>query len=438
MSEPVSTESQTPKSEFLRLEDWWAVWIGALLLLLAAVHVVGAVPKPGDWTSNPLEAFPDMSLVWHAVLFLGLAMVTGVAVAVMGGDLARYVKGFALVFLLTLLAQLIGGQATLDRLGLEYALWALLIGLLISNTVGAPDWLMAGARSELFIKAGLVLLGAEVLANRIAELGARGLVVAWLVTPVAIIFMWFFGTRILRITSKSLVMVIACCTSVCGVSAAIASAAACRAKKEELSLAVGMTMIFTVAMMLGMPVLCKLMGLDEYVGGAWIGGTVDSTGAVVVSGEILGETAGKVAAVVKMIQNTLIGIIAFIIAVYWVTVVERDESGARPSMMTIWHRFPKFVLGFLAASLIFSFILSPLTGADGVKEITGVTKVFRGWFFALAFTSIGLESNFRNFADQLAGGKPIVLYAVGQTFNVVLTLLAAWLAFGGVLFPAPG
>ncbi|MCL4215473.1 MAG: putative sulfate exporter family transporter, partial [Candidatus Hydrogenedentes bacterium] len=295
MSEPVSTESQTPKSEFLRLEDWWAVWIGALLLLLAAVHVVGAVPKPGDWTSNPLEAFPDMSLVWHAVLFLGLAMVTGVAVAVMGGDLARYVKGFALVFLLTLLAQLIGGQATLDRLGLEYALWALLIGLLISNTVGAPDWLMAGARSELFIKAGLVLLGAEVLANRIAELGARGLVVAWLVTPVAIIFMWFFGTRILRITSKSLVMVIACCTSVCGVSAAIASAAACRAKKEELSLAVGMTMIFTVAMMLGMPVLCKLMGLDEYVGGAWIGGTVDSTGAVVVSGEILGETAGKVA-----------------------------------------------------------------------------------------------------------------------------------------------
>ncbi|RMH38368.1 MAG: putative sulfate exporter family transporter, partial [Nitrospirae bacterium] len=355
----------------------------------------------------------------------------------MGLPVVPYLRGFAVVFLLALLAKLTGQHTMLKSLGLGYALWALAFGLLVANTVGTPLWLLSGARSELFIKTGLVLLGAEILFQKIVALGPPGLVVAWMVTPVVVLFMWFLGTRILRLASKSLVMVIACATSVCGVSAAIAAAAACRAKKEELTLAVGMTMIFTVGMMVGMPALCKLMGLDELVGGAWIGGTVDSTGAVVAAGALLGETAEKVAAVVKMIQNVLIGFIAFGIALYWVSVIERDPHAPRPSPMEIWYRFPKFIIGFLGASLLFSLILVPLLGQDTVKEIHHVTKGFRGWWFALAFVSIGLESNFRHLTAQLVGGKPIWLYIIGQTFNVLLTLLAAWLAFGGILFDKP-
>jgi uncharacterized membrane protein YadS len=246
--------------------------------------------------------------------------------------------------------------------------------------------------------------------------------------------MWLVGTRWIKLPSKPLTIIIAASTSVCGVSAAIATAAACRAKKEELTLAVGMTMIFTVGMMIGMPALSALLGLSPSVGGAWLGGTIDATGAVVAAGAFLGEEAEKVAAVIKMIQNVLIGVVAFVVAVYWVTKVDRDPTAPRPSLMEIWYRFPKFIVGFVGASLLFSFALLPAVGEAEVADILSQTKVLRGWFFCLAFVSIGLESNFKNLAGQLVGGKPIVLYIIGQSFNILLTLLMAWLAFGGVLF----
>ncbi|MFQ5930799.1 MAG: YeiH family protein [Nitrospiraceae bacterium] len=424
-------------STLLRAEDWWSVWFGFILILAAVVGLLTGVPRPGRWSMNPLDAFPDVTLLQLGGLALGLGVLTAVGILVMGQPVPAYLQGFLAVFALAALAKVAGQQVTLKGWGLGYALWSLVFGLLIANTIGAPQRLLAGTRSELFIKTGLVLLGAEILAHKILALGGPGLVVAWLVTPVVVLFMWFFGTRILRISSKPLVIVISCATSVCGVSAAIAAAAASRARKEELTVAVGMTMIFTVAMMVGMPALSRALGLDQLVGGAWIGGTVDSTGAVVAAGAIFGETAEKVAAVVKMIQNILIGLIAFIIALYWVSVVERDPHGPRPSPMEIWYRFPKFIVGFLAASLLFSFLLVPALGQEQVSEILKVTKGLRGWWFALAFVAIGLESNFRQLASQLVGGKPIWLYITGQSFNILLTFLAAYLAFGGILFDRP-
>jgi uncharacterized membrane protein YadS len=245
--------------------------------------------------------------------------------------------------------------------------------------------------------------------------------------------MYQFGIRILKMTNRSLVIVIAAATSVCGVSAAIAVAAAARAKKDELTLAVGMSLIFTVLMMVIMPALVRLSGMDLIVGAAWIGGTVDATGAVVAAGAVLGTQAEQIAAVVKMIQNTLIGVVAFLVAVYWVTSVERSEN-RKPEAIEIWRRFPKFIIGFVAASLLFSFVLTPYLGASRVADILDATSDVRGWFFCLAFLSIGLSSSFRDLSKQTSGGKPIQLYLTGQFFNVALTLLAAYLAFGGILF----
>jgi uncharacterized membrane protein YadS len=258
-----------------------------------------------------------------------------------------------------------------------------------------------------------------------------------------IIFMWHFGNRVLKMVSQPLVIIIAAATSVCGVSAAIAVAAACRAKKEELTLAVGMTLIFTVLMMIFMPIFIAGAGMSEVLGGAWMGGTIDSTGAVVAAGAFLGPDAETVAAVVKMIQNILIGVVGFFVALFWVTSVERDLHGSTPNAAQIWVRFPKFIVGFVAGSLLFSFVLAPLFGTlfDGEgmtlvesSVIRAVTNPLRGWFFCLAFVSIGLESNFKELAQQMEGGKPMALYAVGQSFNLILTLLVAWLAFM-VLFP---
>jgi uncharacterized membrane protein YadS len=229
-------------------------------------------------------------------------------------------------------------------------------------------------------------------------------------------------------------MVIAADMSVCGVSAAIASAAACKAKKEELTLAIGMSLSFTVLMMIVMPIAIKAIGLNEVVAGAWMGGTIDSTGAVAVAGATLGDKALEVAATVKMIQNILIGVSAFGIATYWVTRVEKDPNGKRPGISEIWKRFPRFVLGFIAASILFSVIHAFMDGGPEMVTamIKGSTKTFRGWFFCLAFVNIGLETRFKDLFPYFKGGKPLVLYVCGQTLNIILTLIMAYIMFGVV------
>ena len=427
-----------PRHPLLVLEDWWAIWLAALLLASVLLELVTAVPAVGRWSSSPLEAFGEGRGWGLAGLGLALTVLTTLAVQIMGGQAGRQAVGFLGVFTLAVIAYTCAQQTGVRAAGLGYAFWALVIGLVIANTVGTPAWIKPALRSELYIKTGLVVLGAEILFGNILSLGLPGLFVAWVVTPTVIIFMYQFGTRVLQIRSRALVIVIAAATSVCGVSAAIAAASAARAKKEELTLAVGMSLIFTVVMMVVMPLGIRATGMNPVVGAAWIGGTVDATGAVVAAGAVLGEQAEQIAAVVKMVQNTLIGVVAFLIAVFWVTQVESGDRSTTPNAMEIWHRFPKFILGFVAASLVFSFVLTPTLGSTRIEGAIDLSSDFRGWLFCLAFVSIGLESRFRELAQHATGGRPVQLYLVGQTFNVVLTLLAAYLAFGGILFaPIP-
>ena len=247
-----------------------------------------------------------------------------------GKSAFEFLRAFSVVFWLATLAYVLAGQSVIKAYNLEYALWALLVGLIISNTVGTPAYLKPATLTEFYIKTGLVLLGAEVLMSRLLALGLPGIFVAWVVTPIVLISTYIFGQKVLKMESRSLNMVISADMSVCGVSAAIATAAACKAKKEELSLAIGMSLSFTVIMMVVMPAMIRAVGMDEILGGAWLGGTIDSTGAVAAAGAMLGDRALEVAATVKMIQNILIGVTAFCVAIYWVTFVERDPSG-RPA-----------------------------------------------------------------------------------------------------------
>jgi uncharacterized integral membrane protein (TIGR00698 family) len=433
-------------SSLWKNEDWWAVWLGFIIILVALAKIVPSVPKIGKWTDDPISAFMIVEdgivsgniYVPLLALMVCLGVLTAIGIGFMRVEnIGRYLAGFAGVFILASVSYWIANQTNIKYWGLSYALWALLVGLLISNTIGTPKWLKAGARTEFFIKTGLVLLGCEILFKKIMALGPPGLMVAWIVTPTVIVFMFLFGTRFLKMVNKPLVIIIAAATSVCGVSAAIAASAASRAKKEDLTLAVGMTLIFTVLMMFFMPLVIQFIGMNNILGAAWMGGTIDSTGAVVAAGSMLGADAEKVAAVVKMIQNVLIGVAAFVIALYWVTCVECEE-GQKPNAAEIWYRFPKFVIGFIAASVLFSFVVMPVSGGDfrvvEASYIKPITKALRGWFFCLAFVAIGLESNFKDLTSRMEGGKPLILYVVGQSFNLVLTLLIAYLAFM-VFFP---
>ncbi|MHC4777662.1 MAG: YeiH family protein, partial [Planctomycetota bacterium] len=331
-------------------------------------------------------------------LMAAMAVFFGIGTWVMGRSMVKFAVGFSVVFLVAILAYTASSQATMKELGIGYAAWAILFGLIISNTIGTPRWVKPAVQTEFFIKTGLVLLGAEILFGKILQIGLPGIFVAWVVTPIVLTTTYLFGQKILKIPSKTLNITISSDMSVCGVSAAIATAAACRAKKEELTLAVGLSLVFTSVMMVLMPAFIKAVGIPEVLGGAWMGGTIDATGAVAAAGAFLGDKALNVAATIKMIQNVLIGVIAFCVALYWCARVDCVE-GQRVSAMEIWHRFPKFVLGFIAASVIFSLLAASMSFGESYAlvdhgVIRGMSKIFRGWFFCLAFVSIGLATNF--------------------------------------------
>jgi uncharacterized membrane protein YadS len=367
---------------------------------------------------------------------IGLLIITGlfftIGILFMKIDTTRFWKGFWFLFFIAVLAMIIGNQETMRKYGFGDVLWAIVLGMLISNTVGTPAFIKEALQTEYFIKTGLVLLGAEILFGKIVAIGVPGIFVAWVVTPIVLIATYAFGQLILKMESKTLNITVSADMSVCGVSAAIATASACRAKKEELTIAVGMSMLFTAVMMIALPTFIVSIGMHPVLGGAWIGGTIDSTGAVVAAGAFLGETGMFVAATIKMIQNIMIGVIAFGVAVYWCARVE-CAPGQMVSKMEIWYRFPKFVLGFIGASVIISILYSAMGSAGEVMIehgfIRGLTRDARDWFFALAFASIGLSSNFRELAHHFKGGKPFILYVCGQSLNLLLTLIMAYIMF---------
>lgn len=383
---------------------------------------------------------PYNKLGYLILLGISFAIFFGIGLGVMGKSVPQFLKAFAFVFAIALLAWIASNQTTMKHYGVGYAFWAILFGMLISNTVGTPKWAVPAVQTEYYIKTGLVLLGAKILFEKIITIGTAGIFVAWVVTPTVWLTTYWFGQKILKMPSKRLNATICSDMSVCGVSAAIATASACRAKKEELTLAVGLSLVFTSIMMIVMPAVIKgFFPVDKQLilGGAWMGGTIDATGAVAAAGAFLGEKALYVAATIKMIQNVLIGVIAFFVALYFTTKVEAQETGHKVGLVEIWYRFPKFVIGFIAASIIFSIIYTSFNAqTSGLGRamvdkgaIKGMSDLFRGWFFSLSFVSIGLATNFRELKEHFKGGKPFILYICGQSLNLILTLLMAYVMF---------
>jgi len=439
---------KTSLSKLWKTEDWLAVWIGFIIISAGVLSVLtGAfdfsAAKFSTWhlwedVAEKKELLSQLNASFLVKLlrtFVVLGVLFTAGVKLQGGRIKEYLPAFTVLFVLAVIVRLVSAEFTLNRY-LEWAFWALIIGLLISNTVGVPAWLRPAIRTEFYIKTGLVVMGFSVLFSNIARFGLYGLGIAWGVTPIVIIFMWWFGTKVLKIDNKPLVITVAAATSVCGTSAAIATGAAAGAKKNDLGIAISISIIFTILMMVFEPIIIKAVGMSNLMGGALIGGTVDSTGAVVLAGNALGPEGEQAAVLVKSIQNILIGFIAFFVALFFTTKVD-NSSGQKVGAGEIWTRFPKFIIGFFVASLVASFIIQPLAGGSEVKAINTVLDQYKNWAFVLAFTSIGLDTNFREIAKQLHGGKVVWLYIVGQIFNIVLTFLAVWLLLSGVIFEIP-
>ncbi|MGB3066342.1 YeiH family protein [Sphingobacterium thalpophilum] len=411
---------------FAFTEDWVVVILGLATIFLALSGVVAPVPSFSWGDSAELVSTiadsVNMAKLGQQFIFVFATAVLGAWL--LGKSVRSLLVVFPVVFVLTVLALILAGNATVKEYNLEAVIFSLAVGLLISNCFKLPDWFKEALSTELYVKIGLILLGTTVIFGDILKAGSLGLIQALAV----VLSVWYFAFWICKKLKidKEMSLMLSSAVSICGVSAAIATSGAIKGDSKKLSYVISLVLITAIPMMIFMPYMAEWMGLSQEVTGAWLGGSIDTTGAVVASGSLVGEEALKISTIVKFSQNVLLGLAAFAISIYWTYAKSVDEETKRdkPTLKIIWERFPKFVLGFVFASLLFSFVISP----EKVDAVKGSLKNLQGLWFTLAFTSIGLETNFKDLFVQ-DNKKPLYAFLIAQTFNVAITLLIALLLF---------
>lgn len=366
-----------------------------------AAHDAAAAPEASDT--------PRPALGW-AVAGVAVVVVLGAATRFLEAQVPQWASGtpFAKV-----------------AKSIEFPVYAIVLGLLgnlVLTRLAVRDALARGFRTEFFIKTGLVLLGASVNLKILVTAAGPAIIQALLLISIVFGFTWWLGGR-LGLEDK-LRALLASAVSICGVSAAIAAAGAVQAKREQLAYAASLVIVFALPSIFLLPWLADVLGLSPAVAGAWIGGNIDTTAAVAAAGALAGEDALQIATIVKTTQNALIGIVAIALTAYFALKVERrDAAEARPTLGQFWQRFPKFVLGFIAASVIGTLYLQ--WGGD--KAAITTVNDLRTWFLIFAFVSIGLEFSLRGLRD--AGWRPVAVFASATVVNVVVALGLAAVLF---------
>jgi uncharacterized integral membrane protein (TIGR00698 family) len=408
-------------------EDWAVVLLGFLIIVTSLSGLILPVPafgwKTGEELITKVCSTANLGIiVWQFVFVLIIAVLGAVLTK---KPLKSFLVVFPIVYVLTIIALVIAGNSKMKAINLEAVIFSLSIGLLIGNLFKLPGWFRSALSTELLVKIGLVLLGASVIFSDILKAGSLGLIQALVV----VLSVWYFAFWVCRKmkVDDELKMMISSAVSICGVSAAIATAGAIKGDPKKLSYVISMVLITAIPMMIFMPYVAQYFHFSQAVTGAWLGGSIDTTGAVVASGTLVGETALKISTIVKFSQNVLLGLAAFAISVYWAYTkhAAAKDKNTKPTLKVIWDRFPKFVLGFIGASILFSFFISPETNA-GVKDSL---KNLQGLWFALAFTSIGLETNFADLFKHNSR-RPLYAFLIAQLFNIFVTLVVAYFLFG--------
>ncbi|GGE70610.1 putative integral membrane protein (TIGR00698 family) [Pedobacter psychrotolerans] len=360
------------KKTFLQslTEDWWAVILGSVIIatVLFLTHNGTSIALPAyKWSGsedllNKILSPGNLLLILETgIVFLALA---SIAIALSGGNVGRFAAGFILIYILANVAFIIGGNKSVSYYGLEYVVFALLIGILMGNLIKLPFWLKEAVRSEFYIKTGLVILGTTILSADLIKAGLPGIIQAVIVVSAV----WFFSlwlSRKLKVDDE-FGIILASAVSICGVSAAIVAAGAINGDKKKLSYVTTLVLIMAIPMMIILPWAVRYFQIPEVIGGAWLGGTLDTTATVTAAGDLVGPIAVKAGVIAKFSQNVFIGVAAFFIAIWWAYRKPADQESAlpvvkakSPGLKIVWERFPKFVLGFVGASLVFSFLLPP-------------------------------------------------------------------------------
>jgi uncharacterized integral membrane protein (TIGR00698 family) len=432
---------RSPWDELFRKEDWWAIWIGIGLIAVAvALFASGSSIKwiaiaPQKWSHlSDISGQLKQHALQYAALFVLWAVAFGIGAAALGIKISRFLPAFLVLYLAAGSIYFLGAWDQAAHYNLEPPLVALGLGLLISNALGVPRWLDPGLRVEFYIKTGIVLLGASLPLTLIAWAGPVAIVQAAIVSIVTFGVIYFVAVRLGL--DRRLAATLGTGGAVCGVSGAIAVGGAVGAKKEEVSVAISLVVVWAVVMIFALPLIARSLGLTTGVAGAWIGTSEFADAAGLAAAQTYGGYAGNVPGIagnpdaavaaftlMKVIgRDVWIGVWAFVLSLIATTRWEKTGVQSRSRAVEIWSRFPKFVLGFLIASAIVTLVARGFDYATYKKEVlpalVGPLQAFRTWAFTFAFLSIGLTTRIREFAS--IGARPFYAFSIGVLVNVVL------------------
>ncbi len=293
---------------------------------------------------------------------------------------------------------------------IEYVLWAILIGLAISNTLNIPKLFQAGiATYEFWLKLGIVLLGARFVLADILKLGGISLALVIVEITLSLTLMTFLG-KLFGLKPK-LTSLLAIGSSICGVSAIIAAKGAIDADDEDSSFAIAAILALGALALFTFPTIAHGLHMNDVSYGLWAGLGVDNTAEATAAGALYSDAAGKVAVLAKTARNAMIGFVVLAYAIYWAG--KGQAETVRNKAAFLWKKFPKFILGFLLVSLLVGF---HFFDKSQVESLGNLSK----WAFLLTFAGVGLRTDFRQMSKQ--GLRPFIVGAVGEILIACLTL----------------
>ncbi len=429
------------KSPFLVTEDWWAVYLGLGIVVVALLfYLLGGTLKPLAVSPPKWQSFDTViqhfrtQTPWYLLQLILWAVVFTVSTSIMGLKASQYLPGFIIIFIASALILVLGQWQVAHDHNLEPPILALIIGLIIGNLFKMPQWFETSLRTEYYIKTGIVLLGATLPFTLIIYAGPIAFLQATIVSLVTFLTIFLVGTKLFGL-EKPFASVLGAGGAVCGVSGSIAVGAATRAKKEHISIGICVVALWALVMIFFLTFFVKATGMHEGIAGAWIGTSefADAAGFAAAA-SVGGDKAIHAYTLMKVIGRDIwIGIWAFVLSLISVIYWEKKSAASadRVQAKVIWGRFPKFVVGFFLASVVMS-ITASIAGQDvfdaSLKPLViGPVKTLRTWTFIFTFLSIGLTTRFREIFQF--GWKPLIVFTIGVAINVPLGYFLSTVVF---------
>lgn len=426
-------------------EDSWAIIIGlGIIVTLIAAYFLGVISwfnvltvKFSAWgMGNIYKAFSGVNASIEHILslyvfFLGLFII---AARYLGLDRKNFLIGFTCIYFVSVFINMIAANKFMRDMQMESAFVALVAGLLWSNLFQLPEWLHTALRTEFYVKTGIVLMGATLPLTVIFTAGPIAILQAMIVAVITFFAIYFAATKLFGLDPR-FGATLGAGGSICGVSAAIAIGSSCRAKQEHVSISIALVIVWAVAMIFLLPFASRMLHLTPGVAGAWIGTSEFADAAGFAAAASVGEEAAiRAFTLMKVVgRDIFVGIWALLAAFMSVTYWDKDPSERKEKVGVgeIWHRFPKFVLGFAIASIVVSLAVYYLQSHTGVgafnKDVIGLIKSLRGWAFTWTFLSIGLTTRFKELS--VVGWKPLLAFTVGVLINVPLGYILSNVVF---------